>query len=82
MVTKHTTGAKMSDTSKHKCFVAANKSMAPKNTEIDFAFTFTDQDVRPIIRTSKLDPAKRGRPFTLLASYCPFCGSALQKVSA
>lgn len=63
---------------KHECFVAANKALAASNTEIDFAYTFTDQDVRPIVKTIKVDDTKRGRPKTLLASHCPFCGTALK----
>lgn len=62
---------------KHKCFTEANKLLAKENTEIDFAYVFSDMDVKPIIRTTKLDPSKRGKPKTLMASHCPFCGTKL-----
>ena len=66
---------------KHKCFVAANKALASSNTQLSFAYVFSDMGVRLIIKTEKLDPTKRGKPKTLMASHCPFCGSQLIKVS-
>ena len=65
----------------HACFVAADKALAEHNTAIDFAFSITDSAARPQIRTYKVNSAKRGQPKKLLATYCPFCGSALQRVS-
>jgi len=66
---------------KHKCFVQANKALAVHNTALSFAYVFTDGDVRLIVKTEKLDPTKRGKPKTLMASHCPFCGSSLQRGS-
>lgn len=63
----------------HKCFVEADKALAEHNTAIDFAFSITDSAARPQIRTYKVDTAKRGQPKKLLATYCPFCGSALNR---
>jgi hypothetical protein len=65
------------EVSKHPCFVAANKSLADSNTEMDFAYMITEGGVRPIIATMKIDSKKRGSPKRLLASFCPFCGSEL-----
>jgi hypothetical protein len=67
------------DASKHACFVKANKVLAKDNTTINFAYSLTDMGVTPIIDTCKLDDSKRGKPKRLMASHCPFCGSALQK---
>lgn len=66
---------------KHRCFVQANKALAADNTTLGFAYVFSDGDVRLIVKTEKLDPAKRGKPKTLMASHCPFCGSSLQRTS-
>ena len=62
---------------RHKCFVQANKALENDNTMIDFAYTLDTGDVRPIVRTAKIDDAKRGKPKTLMASHCPFCGRPL-----
>lgn len=67
------------NTEKHKCFVAANKMMAEDNTEIEFVHLITKGYALPAVRTMKIDSAKRGKPKTIFISYCPFCGSALQK---
>lgn len=64
---------------KHPCFVEANKALAASNTAISFVYMFTDMDVRLIVKTEKLDGTKRGKPKTLMASHCPFCGSSLIK---
>ena len=63
----------------HKCIALANKALAPHNTQIEDIWeagaTLTAQIG---IRTSKVDPSKRGKPKLLVAIYCPMCGECLR----
>lgn len=65
----------------HYCFAKADEALAPFNSAIDFAFSITDSDSRPQIRTYKVNTSKRGQPKRLLATYCPFCGKSLVATS-
>jgi hypothetical protein len=63
----------------HKCFIEADKALGPHNTAIEFAFSISDTDAYPMVRTYKVDTSKRGQPRKLIASHCPFCGDSLKQ---
>lgn len=59
------------------CREAVNKRLAVSNARIAFGFTFASNKMDlapPMIVLEKLDEKKRGKPPTLLATCCPFCG--------
>lgn len=65
------------------CREAVNKRLAVSNARIATGFTYKISDDGPIatmdlappmIVLEKMDDKKRGKPPTLLASCCPFCG--------
>lgn len=59
------------------CLDLANEKLADKNTQVELIWGLGDKGglaVRMGVRTVKIDSKKRGRPITLLASFCPFCG--------
>jgi hypothetical protein len=65
------------------CATEADKRLAELNTCIDFATLIGPKGKvtdRIAVRTIKLDPKKRKGPSVLVASYCPFCGVALEKI--
>ncbi len=64
--------------STHDCIKRINALLADRNTEISTAISFADP-ARELIRiaTNKADAAKRGKPVSFFASYCPFCGKSL-----
>jgi hypothetical protein len=68
----------------HKCFKAADKKLADKNTRLSMGTAVMYPAprkmafvARPVIETMKVDSARRGRPVTVMATYCPFCGVKL-----
>lgn len=66
----------MSSAFKHKCIKAAEKLLAKQNTRLTAAFVIGG-DTRLVVATEKIDPKKRARPLTMMASHCPFCGAKL-----
>lgn len=61
----------------HRCLKAADKSLAPKNTRLSYAFDILAGNARLIVATEKIDSVRRGKPVKIMASYCPFCGVKL-----
>lgn len=64
------------DSSKHICFVEANKALAADKTEIDFAFVITSNSYYPMIKTIRTDDSRKSVK-TVFITYCPFCGEKL-----
>lgn len=63
----------------HKCIAMANKTLAAANTQIENIWEAGATITAAIgIRTSKVDPTKRGKPKLLVATYCPMCGECLR----
>lgn len=65
------------------CREAVNKRLAFSNARIATGFVLNTKDDGPIagmdlappmIALEKIDEKKRGKPPTLLATCCPFCG--------
>lgn len=55
-----------------ECAARVNDHLKAYNTEL-MADLFGPY--RAFIETTKADPKKRGKPYSMIASYCPFCGS-------
>lgn len=62
----------------HDCVKVMNTELAKYNTQLEEVIAFTSP-IREIIalRTTKIDPRKRGRAMNCIASFCPFCGVKL-----
>lgn len=58
----------------HSCFESAEHLLGKKNTKLSFAFQLPALEPRLVIATEKLDPKGRGKPLTMMANFCPFCG--------
>lgn len=59
------------------CITKVNEHLAERNTQVTTTIgvkgsTFAFYGVR--IETHKIDNHKRGKPVSLTAAYCPFCG--------
>lgn len=67
----------MTDSSKHKCFIEANKLLAKDTTEIEFAWIVNSQSYYPMIKTVRTDDSDRKKAKTVFITYCPFCGEKL-----
>jgi hypothetical protein len=62
-----------------KCIELANQKLAPDNTRIEDIFVITSSLRQALgIRTVKISSSRRGKPKTVLASFCPFCGEDLR----
>ncbi len=62
----------------HDCVQRVNEKLREHNTQLHTAYSLTDPMRELIhIKTTKLDPTQRGRPLSLFATYCPFCGEKL-----
>jgi hypothetical protein len=62
----------------HECIAVANELLREHNTQLSMAYSLTNPERELIhVKTVKLDPTQRGRPMTLFATYCPFCGEKL-----
>lgn len=67
------------------CREAINERLAVSNARIATGFCFSpvENQIRrmelapPMIVLEKIDSKKRGKPPTLLATWCPFCGDKL-----
>ena len=63
------------------CRTRVDENLKAHNARIAAGFTFATEGKRasmdlapPMILLEKIDRKKRGKPPTLLATYCPFCG--------
>lgn len=63
------------------CRKAVNERLSFSNARIAFGFTFSELEGKggmklspPMILLERVDQSKRGKPPTLLATCCPFCG--------
>lgn len=63
--------------SKHDCVRRIDAQLAQYNTQIAVGLNFTTGALAIPIGTTKLDSSKRGKPMSLYASFCPFCGVSL-----
>lgn len=58
------------------CIEVVNARLKEHNAQILLPmFVSNGSTARPFIETTKLDEKKRGKPPSMLASYCPFCGA-------
>jgi hypothetical protein len=64
-------------TERHDCTERINALLAPKNTILAVAFSIDSARELVMLTTVKADTKKRGKPATLFASFCPFCGRKL-----
>ena len=44
------------------------------NTEVNLPFWSRSGILAPFVETRKIDSKKRGKPRTVIATFCPFCG--------
>lgn len=57
------------------CISLVNEQLKKHNTLLNVTFPFSmTGDMRVVLSTVKYDDKKRGRPKTMIASYCPICG--------
>jgi hypothetical protein len=62
----------------HDCVTRINERLKEFNTQLSIAVSISDPQRELIhIKTIKLDPAQRGRPVVLFATFCPMCGTKL-----
>ena len=62
----------------HDCVARVNDRLREYNTQLSISVSITNPTRELIhIKTIKLDPALRGRPMSLFATYCPICGEKL-----
>ncbi len=66
------------------CIAKANVSLAALNTRVKQNIMLFPvlHDSGALVCTEKADIGKRGRPTTLMATFCPFCGVKYLKVEA
>jgi hypothetical protein len=63
---------------KHDCIERMNEQLKEHNTALAGAIDFSGKNRELIqVATVKADSALRKKPSTLFASFCPFCGNAL-----
>lgn len=60
-----------------KCIDRVNRELAKRNTKVEVILS-VDASLLIGIRTSKVDELRRGKPVTLLATFCPMCGKKLR----
>ena len=65
---------KKTKTAVHHCLTQVNKVLKEHNTELDSDLLKPN---RIFIHTVKIESKIRGKPRTVLASHCPFCGEKL-----
>lgn len=61
------------------CITSINKKLETRNTRVDSSFPFSFEEgkvdePRVVLSTHRAD-GKRGKSLTMVASYCPFCGT-------
>jgi hypothetical protein len=60
------------------CVDKIDVQLAAKNTRIKHIFVINkDVGMAIGVETEKVDRSKRGKPVTMLAAFCPFCGRKL-----
>lgn len=64
------------------CFNKVNVTLAEHNERLVSLMDIRAFETVPrvLISIEKLDSKKRSRPRRMLASFCPFCGSAYEKL--
>ena len=62
----------------HKCLKDLNKALEHHNTKLVGNLIGTNA---VLIETEKVDSKTRGRPKTVVATFCPFCGKKLVRRS-
>lgn len=65
------------------CISKFDEHLKGHNTRIARGFALgpgTLDILPPFVRTEKLNSSARGKPISVLASYCPFCGEKYQTV--
>ena len=60
------------------CMTRVNGSLEDRNTRLQTSFILTRDlsgiDCTPLLAVEKRDSAKRGRPISVIPTFCPFCG--------
>jgi hypothetical protein len=72
----------MKATERHDCAETINAQLKEKyNTVLTPVISWSASPRELIVvATSKADSARRGKPHTVFASFCPFCGVKLEGV--
>lgn len=67
-------------TSDHACATRINELLAEHNTELATGISFSTKPPRVMfqVATVKKNPTQRGKPVSMYASHCPFCGISLE----
>ena len=66
------------------CIEKMDERLKEKNLRLcGYAFTFPDFKAVPTMNTEWIDPSKapkgqKNKPTNIFASYCPFCGKAIE----
>lgn len=62
----------------HNCVAETNALLAQRNTRLADVIDISGQERELIaLETVKADDKVRGRPISMFASFCPFCGVKL-----
>jgi hypothetical protein len=56
------------------CINRFNEHLAVTNTQIELPMWTASGQITPFVVTIKIDQKKRGKPTSVFASHCPFCG--------
>lgn len=59
------------------CIRMVNEKLEQYNTRVDRTLAVVDGTFKvmgAVIRSSKIDEGKSGKPMQITASFCPFCG--------
>lgn len=59
------------------CIERINEHLAKTNTKIELPMWTASGQITPFVVTMKIDQKKRGKPTSVFASHCPFCGVSL-----
>lgn len=60
------------------CLTIINEELSQYNTQVSPALSLREDGLHLVgvyIETHKLNESKRGKPKSLIAAYCPFCGA-------
>lgn len=63
-----------------ECIEQFDKQMLEHNTKISVPLLISERGKfntasrRAFVRTEKVNDSKRGKPISVLSSFCPFCG--------
>lgn len=64
----------------HTCVQEVNAQLERHNTALASAFSLgRPQQELILLATVKADSKKRGKPVSMYASFCPFCGVSLKE---